>query len=98
MRIFFEDSLLQHDYFWLGLGFLSQGFFCARFFVQWFVSELRKKSVIPTSFWYLSVFGSLGLLVYSIHKKDPVFIIGQFLGLLIYTRNICFIKSAKKNK
>lgn len=77
------------------IGFLGQGLFSTRFIVQWFISERRKKSVIPFSFWILSILGSLMLLIYAIHKKDPVFILGQAPGLVIYTRNIFLIKKHK---
>lgn len=83
------------------IGFLGQGLFSTRFIVQWFISERRKKSVIPFSFWIFSILGSLLLLIYAIHKKDPVFILGQAPGLVIYARNIFLIKKNKlenKNK
>lgn len=76
---------------WLVIGFLGQGLFSARFIVQWLVSERKKRSVIPVMFWYFSIFGGATLLVYSIHKQDPVFIFGQGTGLLIYFRNLYFI-------
>jgi lipid-A-disaccharide synthase-like uncharacterized protein len=47
--------------------------------------------VIPRSFWYLSIGGGLILLAYSIHRRDPVFILGQATGIFIYTRNLWFI-------
>jgi len=81
--------------FWLIFGLAAQGCFFLRFFVQWIASERRKKSVIPTHFWYLSTLGGLGLLIYSIHVMDPVFIIGQSLGILIYTRNLILIHREK---
>lgn len=59
------------------LGFLGQGFFSARFFVQWIASEKRGKSIVPLSFWYLSIGGGGLLLIYAILRKDPVFILGQ---------------------
>ena len=76
---------------WLIIGLTGQVFFSARFIIQWIYSEINKKSVIPTAFWFFSILGGLTLLVYAIHRKDPVFIIGQSAGLLIYARNIYFI-------
>ncbi|MBR9705623.1 hypothetical protein GOV14_01175 [Candidatus Pacearchaeota archaeon] len=84
--------------FWLILGFGAQLLFFLRFFLQWIASEKRKESYIPGYFWYLSLFGGLGLLIYSIHIKDVVFIIGQSSGVLIYARNIILIKKTKKRK
>lgn len=75
-------------YAWLGVGFAGQFFFFSRFFVQWIASEKAGKSVMPMSFWYLSLAGGLLLLVYSVHLHDPVFIIGQSTGAFIYLRNL----------
>jgi putative uncharacterized protein FNV1051 len=74
------------------LGFIGQFFFSMRFVVQWIASEKNKKSVVPLSFWIFSVLGSSLLLIYAIYRKDPVFILGQAPNLLIYFRNIWFIK------
>lgn len=76
---------------WLMVGFIGQFFFCLRFVVQWIATEKAKKSVIPLAFWYLSLVGTLILLAYSIYKKDPVFIAGFSLNLIIYMRNLYFI-------
>ncbi len=80
---------------WMMVGFTGQAFFSARFLVQWIASEYVKKSVIPMLFWYLSIFGGLTLLFYAIHRKDPVFIVGQSTGIIIYLRNIQLIRSKK---
>jgi lipid-A-disaccharide synthase-like uncharacterized protein len=77
---------------WLILGFSAQGLFFMRFAVQWFASERAGTSIFPTSFWYFSLAGTALLLVYSIHRRDAVFIIGQCLATLIYARNLYFIK------
>jgi lipid-A-disaccharide synthase-like uncharacterized protein len=73
---------------WLVFGLAAQLCFFMRFFIQWLVSERKKESYIPMIFWYLSLIGGTGLLIYSIQRKDPVFIIGQSVGIIIYTRNI----------
>ncbi len=73
---------------WLVIGFIGQAIFAARFLVQWLYSELRKRSTIPEIFWYFSVIGGLLLLSYAIYKRDPVFIVGQAGGLLVYLRNL----------
>lgn len=77
--------------FWLALGLFAQFLFFLRFFVQWIASEKKGESTIPISFWYFSIAGSLLLLVYSIYKNDPVFILGQSVGSLIYLRNLALI-------
>ena len=73
---------------WTALGFVGQLLFGSRFFVQWWASERRKRVVIPTAFWVLSTAGGAVLFAYAIHKRDPVFALGQGSGLLIYLRNL----------
>jgi lipid-A-disaccharide synthase-like uncharacterized protein len=82
--------------FWLVLGFTAQALFSARFIVQWIASEKAKASIIPVLFWYLSIVGGGLLLAYAIHIKDPVFIIGQAFGFMIYGRNLYFIRKTNK--
>ena len=76
---------------WVIVGLIFQGAFTARFLVQWIASERQGKSVIPISFWYLSLFGSAGLLLYAIVCADPVFVLGQSLGSIVYIRNLILI-------
>ena len=83
---------MNDDWWWLVIGFGGQALFMARFLVQWLVSERERRSVIPISFWYFSIFGALVLLVYALHRRDPVFIAGQLLGVLIYLRNLHLIR------
>jgi lipid-A-disaccharide synthase-like uncharacterized protein len=79
------------DVLWVGIGFVGQAFFSARFLVQWIASERKKESVIPTYFWYFSIGGGLVLLAYAIHRRDIVFGVGQAAGLLVYARNLYFV-------
>jgi lipid-A-disaccharide synthase-like uncharacterized protein len=76
---------------WIVIGLMGQLLFSCRFILQWIASEKNKRSVIPIAFWYLSIGGSLILLSYAIHRTDPVFIIGQSGGLIIYVRNLILI-------
>jgi len=80
---------------WLILGFCAQLCFSLRFLIQWIVSEKKKRSVVPLSFWYFSIFGGIGLSIYAIHIKDPVFICGQIFGVIIYVRNLMLLKIRK---
>jgi lipid-A-disaccharide synthase-like uncharacterized protein len=82
----------------LVIGFTGQAMFFMRFFVQWLYSEKHRRSLIPTAFWYFSLAGSFLLLSYAIIKKDPVFIVGQSTGFIIYTRNLTLIKREQKEK
>ena len=77
---------------WLGIGFLGQAMFSMRFLVQWLQSERQKRSIIPVAFWYFSILGGVTLLAYAIWREDPVFILGQGAGLVIYARNLYFIR------
>jgi lipid-A-disaccharide synthase-like uncharacterized protein len=83
--------MLTTEHVWLGIGLLGQALFSARFLVQWIATERKRRSVVPREFWYFSVGGGLTLLAYAIHRLDPVFIIGQSAGLVVYTRNLYFI-------
>ncbi len=76
---------------WLTVGFLAQALFSARFLVQWIASERVRKSIVPEAFWYFSAGGGAMLLAYAIWRQDPVFILGQAFGLVVYARNIYFI-------
>ena len=81
---------------WLVIGFCGQGFFTLRFLVQWWQSERQQRSIIPIEFWYFSIVGATLLLVYAIHRLDPVFIVGQLTGVFIYLRNLHLIKMAQQ--
>lgn len=77
---------------WVVFGFIAQFVFFLRFVVQWWASEKQKKSVVPIAFWYLSIIGSILILIYALKRRDIVFITAQFLALFIYARNIMLRK------
>jgi len=77
--------------FWIALGLVAQLLFFSRFLIQWMVSERRGMSVVPPAFWYLSLGGSFLLLAYAVHIKDPIFILGQATGSVVYIRNLVLI-------
>ena len=87
---------LQATHIMYAIGFIGQIAFFSRFLLQWLVSEVKKESVIPSAFWYLSIVGSALLLIYAIYRKDPVFIMGQSFGFIVYIRNIVLIKRKQK--
>lgn len=93
---YFND-LSQIEIFFLIIGFLGQGLFASRFIVQWIYSEKKGESSIPIVFWYLSIFGGIGLLIYATFRKDPVIIMGQMFGIIIYLRNLILIYRNKNN-
>ena len=77
---------------WLGLfGLAGQFTFMMRFLVQWLASERRGRSYVPVVFWYISLLGGLMLFTYALFRRDPVIMLGQLLGILIYVRNLVLI-------
>src|SRR3954453_378063 len=88
---YFHDVFIANFDAWVVLGFVAQGLFTARFMVQWIASERARASVIPVAFWFFSIAGGVLLLIYALYRRDPVFIAGQALGLLVYIRNLYFI-------
>ena len=92
------NSLNNLEIFFLVIGFIGQGLFASRFIFQWVYSEKKGESTIPIIFWYLSIFGGIGLLTYAIFRKDPVIIIGQVFGIFIYLRNLILIYKKRKRK
>jgi len=82
---------MEHDPLWLMIGFAGQALFSMRFIVQWIKSERMRRSVVPLAFWYFSLAGGVTLFAYALHRNDPVFILGQGLGIFIYLRNLWLI-------
>jgi len=81
---------------WLGIGLFGQALFSLRFLVQWLQSERARRSVMPVAFWYFSLGGGVTLLAYAIYRADPVFIIGQAFGLIVYLRNLKLIRKERR--
>jgi lipid-A-disaccharide synthase-like uncharacterized protein len=93
---YLHDVFVVQLNWWVALGFLAQAMFFMRFAVQWLASERVGRSVVPTSFWIFSIIGGVLLLVYALQRRDPVFIAGQGLGLLIYARNLQFVLRGRR--
>jgi lipid-A-disaccharide synthase-like uncharacterized protein len=74
------------------LGFIGNAVFSARFLVQWIASEKRGESVIPITFWYFSIGGSVLMGLYFIFRRDPVGILAYVPNSLIYFRNLQLIR------
>lgn len=84
------------EFWWVMFGLGGQLLFTARFLVQWIASERAGRSTIPIMFWYFSLGGGLVLFAYAIHRGDPVFILGQSLGVFIYLRNLWLIYAERR--
>ncbi len=98
MEKLFEIFRVDHwgEFWWVMVGLSGQLMFSMRFIIQWLSSERARKSVMPVAFWYFSLAGGLILLAYAIYRRDPVFILGQATGLLIYGRNLWLIHADKQ--
>jgi len=92
------DGNMTTSNLWLGIGLLGQMLFSARFLVQWIASERQGRSIIPMAFWWLSLAGGVTLLCYALARRDPVFIIGQASGLVVYLRNLRLIRAEAASK
>lgn len=95
---YFYDVFVQRLDWWAYIGIIAQALFTARFVVQWLASEKAGRSVIPFSFWLLSIGGGVLLLVYALYRRDPVFILGQAFGVLIYLRNLTFVLRERREE
>ena len=82
------------DLIWLTVGLVAQLLFSARFLIQWITSERQRRSVVPIAFWWFSLFGGALLLVYGIKRGEPVIILGQLFGMVVYARNLWLIHAS----
>ena len=76
---------------WLAFGFGAQALFMGRMLVQWLASEKAGASIVPTLFWWLSLIGGLMLLTYFLRRGDPVGVVGQLFGIVVYSRNLILL-------
>lgn len=83
----------RQNWFWLAIGVTGQGLFGTRFLIQWIATERKKKSVVPTAFWYISVIASILMCASFFQRGDQewVYAIGTITNMLIYARNIWLI-------
>ena len=91
---FLKSAIIEQvidDPIWASVALVGQVIFGSRFIIQWLASEYKKKSHIPVSFWFLSLAGSLILLSYSVHIKNPIFMLAFSINTLIYLRNLHLI-------
>src|SRR5438045_7277106 len=77
------------------LGLIGNAIFSMRFLVQWVASERQGESVIPVSFWYWSIAGSVIMCFYFIFRRDPVGILAYLPNSMIYIRNLMLIRKRK---
>lgn len=89
------QSMTVEEVVWVSVGLFGQAMFSMRFIIQWIVSEKKRDSVVPIAFWYFSIAGASIVLAYGIYKLEPVLIVGQSTGFVIYLRNLYFIHKRK---
>jgi lipid-A-disaccharide synthase-like uncharacterized protein len=75
---------------------IANGLFASRFVIQWYVSEKQKRSVIPVQFWYLSIAGSIMMLIYAIYIGKVPLILGFLFPSIIYIRNLMLIRKGRR--
>lgn len=91
---FFRSAVTEQvveDPIWATVALVGQAIFGGRFVIQWIVSEYKRRSHVPIAFWFMSLAGSFILLSYSVHIKNPVFMLAFSLNTLIYLRNLHLI-------
>ena len=82
-------------HFWKVVGWLGNVVFTSRVVVQWYATERRKQVVVPSIFWWLSLTGSLLLLIYSLHEENSVFIFAYAFTWIPYIRNLIIHRRTK---
>jgi lipid-A-disaccharide synthase-like uncharacterized protein len=88
--VFFDGKFLGIEWhFWKVIGWIGNGVFASRFILQWHATEKKRQVVVPAAFWWLSLLGSLLLLLYAlVHKRDSVFIFAYAFTWIPYVRNL----------
>lgn len=79
------------------LGLVGNAIYCSRFIIAWVQAERQRRAILPLSFWYLSLTGSLLLLAYSLMRADMVFILGFLFNSIPFLRNIMLIHRSRKS-
>jgi len=74
------------------IGMAGEGVFFLRFVVQWWASEKHGRTVVPMMFWYLSLIGTFGVLVWAAYCINWVFILAYSLNVFLYVRNLAIAR------
>tara|TARA_B110000014_G_C20063526_1_gene554035 strand:- start:223 stop:507 length:285 start_codon:yes stop_codon:yes gene_type:complete len=81
---------------WEVFGLLGNTCFGSRFLVQWIQSERAGRSIVPEIFWYLSLGGSVILLIYFFQRGSIIGVLAYLPNFVPYTRNLMLIAKEKK--
>jgi len=83
---------------WKMVGFAGTLMFTSRWFVQLYYTRKYKRVVMPLSFWWLSVCGSVLLLAYFVFgKNDSVGILSNFFPVFVSVYNLIVHLRHRKN-
>ena len=80
------------EYWLLAFGLIAQTTFFARWILQWVASERRGESHMPQLFWWLSLSGATMLFAYFSLRGEPIGMLGQSVGWVVYARNLHLIR------
>ena len=90
----FLNHLTGHNWtswqvFWNVLGWVGQAVFFSRFAVQWYATEKKGQVVVPPLFWWLSLTGSLLMLLFAVfYDKHYVVIFSYAFNWIPYIRSL----------
>ncbi|MCA1901829.1 MAG: lipid-A-disaccharide synthase N-terminal domain-containing protein [Candidatus Hydrogenedens sp.] len=92
-----ERSMAIRHSIWIFVGILGQFLFALRFLIQWLATEVKKQSVVPTIFWYLSLLASFLQIISYTFQREWLYAFGLFTTLFVYFRNIWLIRKGQKD-
>jgi lipid-A-disaccharide synthase-like uncharacterized protein len=75
------------------IGVIGQLLLNCRYLYQWYFSEKANESVLPLGFWVISAIASVMVVIYCIHRQEPVLLVAQGLGFVVYVRNIIIYRN-----
>jgi lipid-A-disaccharide synthase-like uncharacterized protein len=74
---------------WKLVGYLGVALFAGRWFVQLYASRRHRRPVVPRTFWYMSISGSLLLLAYFVFgRNDSVGVLSNAFPLTVALYNL----------
>lgn len=81
---------------WKLIGYIGVGLFAGRWFVQVAASRVRGKPTMPRLFWYMSISGSLLLLLYFVFgKNDSVGVLSNLFPFVVSLYNLQLDKKSR---
>lgn len=80
----------------LVIGAVGQLLLNYRYFYQLYYSEKASESLLPLGFWVISAAASIMVVAYAWIRHDPVLLVAQSAGLVVYLRNIWIFTRSKR--